>query len=76
MANVAILAHRSILNNGATYDVPDFRNEDARKEYENDRLSPFVYSDGTRPSIPCCSKTDYSPTEEQIEKLKRVLGES
>ena len=76
MANVAILAHRSILNDGATYDVPDFRNEDTRKEYENDTQSPFVYSDGTRPSIPCCSKTDYSPTEEQIEKIKKILGES
>jgi predicted dehydrogenase len=76
MANAAILAHRSILNNGATYDIPDFRNEECRKEYENDTQSPFVYSDGTRPSIPCCSKTDYSPTDEQIEKIKKILGES
>lgn len=75
MSNVAILAHRSILNNGTTYDVPDFRNEDIRKEYENDTLSPFAYSDGTKPSVPCCSKTDYAPTDEQIEKIKKILGE-
>ena len=75
MANVAILAHRSILNDGAAYDIPDLHSEEARKEYENDNLSPFVYTDGTKPTIPCCSKTDYSPTEEQIEKMKQILGE-
>lgn len=73
MANVAILAHRSILNGGIPYDIPDFRNEDCRKEYENDTLSPFVYSDGTKPSIPCCSKTDYSPTEEQLRLYNEAM---
>lgn len=73
MANVAILAHRSILNDGTAYDLPDMHNEDSRKEYENDTLSPFAYSDGTRPTIPCCSRVDYSPSDEQIEKIKKIL---
>lgn len=66
MSSVAILAHRSILNGGQPYDIPDFRLEECRKEYENDRQTPFYGTDGSKPNIPCCSKTDYKPTEEQI----------
>lgn len=73
MANVAILAHRSILNGGATYDIPDFRNEDCRKEYENDCFSPFAYSDGTKPTIPCCSNPDFMPTEEQLKLYNEAM---
>ncbi len=66
MSSVAILAHRSVLNNGAVYDIPDFHFEEKRAEYENDRETPFWGSDGSAPNIPCCSKTDYKPTDEQI----------
>ncbi len=75
MSSVAILAHRSILNGFVPYDIPDFRLEEFRKEYENDRLTPFCGSDGSVPNIPCCSKPDYSPTEEQIAKIKEILAE-
>lgn len=67
MASVAILAHRSILNGGNAYDIPDFRLEENRKQYENDRETPFYGSDGSKPTIPCCSKTDYEPKPEQIQ---------
>ncbi len=66
MSSVAILAHRSILNGGQPYEVPDFHLEECRKEYENDRQTPFYGTDGSKPNIPCCSKTDYKPTEEQL----------
>ncbi len=75
MASVAILAHRSILNDGATYDIPDFRLEKCRKEYENDRQTPFYGTDGSKPNIPCSSNPDYAPTEEQIAKMVEVLKE-
>lgn len=75
MASVAILAHRSVLNNAMPYDIPDFHNEETRKEYENDRLSPFWGSDGSAPNIPCCSQTDYKPTEEQFENFLKVIEE-
>ena len=75
MASTAILAHRSILNGGRPYDIPDFRDEKCRKEYENDRQTPFCGTDGSRPNIPCCSNPDYSPTEEQIRKMAELLGE-
>lgn len=75
MASVAILAHRSILNGSACYDIPDFHLEECRKQYENDRKSPFLFTDGTQPSIPCCSHPDFAPTTEQLEKMKELLGE-
>ena len=75
MSSVAILAHRSILNGGAAYDIPDFRNEECRKEYENDRLTPFYGSDGSKPNIPCCSHPDYKPTEEQLANFNKMLEE-
>ena len=31
---------------------------------------PFYYTDGRKPTIPCCSKTDYKPSEEQINLYK------
>lgn len=73
MASVAILAHRSILNGGISYDIPDFRLEECRKEYENDRLTPFYGTDGSKPNIPCCSHTDYKPTQEQINNYLETL---
>ncbi len=73
MSSVAILAHRSILNGGAAYDIPDFRLEECRKEYENDNQSPFYGTDGSKPDIPCCSNTDYKPTEEQIKNYFEAL---
>lgn len=74
MSSVAILAHRSILNGGIAYDIPDFHKEECRKEYENDNLSPFIGTDGTQPNIPCCSHPDYAPTEEQIRKIEEILN--
>ena len=73
MSSVAILAHRSVLSGGNSFDIPDFRLEDDRKKYENDRLSPF-FSDGVVPSIPCCSHPDYKPTDEQIQKYFDMLN--
>ena len=73
MASVAILAHRSILEGSKPYDVPDFRKEEDRVKYENDTLSPFWYSDGTAPSIPCCSRPDYKPSDVQIENFKKLF---
>lgn len=55
MASVGILAHRSLLERGIPYDIPDFRREEDRKKYENDTLSPFYGTDGSTPSIECCS---------------------
>lgn len=73
MASVGILAHRSVLNGGAPYDIPDFRLEEERVKYENDDATPFYYTDGRTPTIPCCSHPDYAPTDEQVEKYFECL---
>ena len=73
MASVAILAHRSVLNGGVPYDIPDYHNEETRKTLENDNDSPFYYSDGRTPTIPCCSKTDYSVTDEQMKNYLEFI---
>ena len=74
MASVGILAHRSVLNGGAPYDIPDFRLEEERVKYENDDATPFYYTDGRTPTIPCCSHPDYAPTDEQVEKYIERLN--
>ncbi len=75
MASVAILAHRSILENGKPYDIPDFRKEEDCAEWENDFLTPFYKKDGAEPDIPCCSDPDYKPSEEQFENYLKLTGE-
>ena len=40
MSSVGILAERSVREDGAPMDVPDFRSESERKKYENDNWDP------------------------------------
>lgn len=74
MSSVAILSHRSMLEGGKPYNIPDFHDESARNEYENDRLSPFVDENGEGATLPCCSHPDFKPSENQIKKYKEVLS--
>ncbi len=73
MSSVAILGHRSVLNGGIPYDIPDYHLEETRKELEEDRDSPFYYSDGRTPTVPCCSKTDYRVTDEQMKNYLEFI---
>lgn len=74
MSSVAILGHRSMLDGGKPYAIPDFKNDADRLLYENDFASPFYKTDGTEPNIPCCSHTDYAPTELQMKLYKEMIG--
>lgn len=73
MSSVAILGHRSVLENGTPYDIPDLRNEEDKKRHENDFLTPFYGDDGSAPTLPCCSHPDYRPTEKQMELYFKEL---
>lgn len=73
MSAVAILGHRSLLQYGVPYDVPDFRKEEDRVKYENDHDTPFFGSDGSAPTIPCSSHPDYRPTEEMVERFRKAM---
>ncbi len=74
-SSVAILAHRSSLERGIPYDIPDFHLEEDRVKYENDTLSPFYYSDGREPTMPCCSHPDYRVSEKQLEGYNKAVIE-
>jgi predicted dehydrogenase len=73
MASVGILAHRSLLERGVPYDIPDFHDEAQRTKYENDRLTPFVGADGSAPTLPCCSHPDYKPSAEELAEYEALL---
>ena len=73
MSSVGILAHRSMLEGNVPYDIPDFHKEEDRVKYENDRLSPFYGSDGSEPTLPVCSHTDFKPTEAQLAKYNEIF---
>lgn len=73
LSSVAILSHRSILNGGIPYDVPDFHKEEDRKKYETDFATPFIGENGEAPSVPCCSHPEYQPTKEMIDGYLRIL---
>ncbi len=51
MSVVGILAWKSVLDNGASYTVPDFRDETARRAYENDHWQPMNLDDPNAPPI-------------------------
>ena len=74
MSSVAILAHRSVMEGNVPFDIPDFRTEEARAQYENDRLTPCWGTDGSAPNYPSCSHPDYHPTEEQLALYRKDLG--
>lgn len=76
MASVAILGHRSLLEFGVPYDIPDFRKKEDRDRYRDDELTPYWHSDGTPPSIPCCSRPDFAPSRMQKENFRKCLEES
>ncbi len=75
MSSVAILSHRSMLEGGVPYDIPDFKFEANRVKYENDRLSPFPGKDGEEPTLPCCSNPSFRPSDAQMKLFKKeVMG--
>lgn len=74
MASCAILAHRSLLNGNAAYDVPDFRREEDRRKYEMDAASPFPDGNGHVNFSP--SSCSYAPSDEDYAQAMRDWKES
>ena len=74
MASVGILAHRSLLERGTPYDIPDFRREEDRKKYENDHLSPFFGPNGELPTIQACSHGSSVKSDEEIAAHEAFLA--
>ncbi len=71
MSIVGIQSWKSCLDNGTPYEIPDFRIESMRKQYENDDWSPFP--EDRRPGQPWPSILgEITPTEEGIKYAKEV----
>ena len=74
MASVAILSHRSLLERGVPYDIPDLKREEDRKKYENDNLTPFPSSDGSAPTIESSSHKKRELSQEELDRLLQKLN--
>ena len=75
MASVGILAHRSLLERGVPYDIPDFHKEEDRIKYENDNISPFWGKDGSEPTIRATSNPDFGVTQEEMDAYDWKMAE-
>lgn len=74
MASVAILGHRSALEYGVPYDIPDFHKEEDRVRYENDFLTPCYDSKGNPPTIANTERAEYIPTEETMKAYDEAIA--
>jgi len=72
MTAVGILGFRSILEN-RPFDIPDMKNEEQRKVYENDRETPFWGTDGGTPTIRCCSDPNFKQKQEVVDKYMEAI---
>ena len=72
LAAVGILAFRSILE-GKSFDIPDMKKEEERKVFENDRETPFWGTDGSEPTIRCCSDPDYKAPQEVVDRYMKAI---
>lgn len=75
MASVGILSHRSLLERGIPYDIPDFRREEDRVKYENDHLSPFWGPNGEEPSLRASSHSEDHPSAEKMAAYDKLMEE-
>ena len=73
LSAVAILAHKSALQYGVPYDIPDFHLEEDRVKYENDFDTPMYGSDGKAPTIPNTELAEYVPTEESMAEYDAAI---
>lgn len=74
MSLCGILAYKSALNNSEQLDIPDFRDENIRKKYENDQWSPFPENKG--PGQPSASVLgDIELTEEAKDFARKIWAE-
>ena len=74
MAMVGIQAWRSCLDNGAPYEIPDFRQESVRVKYEDDNWSPWPQDQG--PGQPPPSINGYNlPNDDAIAYAREVWDE-
>lgn len=71
MSLIAVQGWRSCLANGQPFEIPDFRDEEARKRYENDHWSPFP--EDHAPGQPWPSiRGDVKPDKDALDHARRI----
>lgn len=74
MAMVSIQSWRSALQDGAPFEIPDFRKESVRKKYENDNWSPWP-EDRVPGQPPPSIKGFITPSEDAIAYARKIWEE-
>jgi len=75
MSVIGILAWRSVLNNGASYAVPDFSREKSRKACQDDRWTPMDVNDPDAPPVCSAGKREVIPSSlKEARKIWKGLG--
>ena len=74
MSSVGILAWKSALKDGQTFDVPDFRKEASRRPYEDDHWSPWPEDAGPGQPPPSILGTP-KPTRQGLALARKVWKE-
>lgn len=72
MSSIGVLGWKSVLNNGAAFEMPDFKSEASRKKYENDHFNPFDLSQ----KIPLGIKGTREPSQKDIELAQSEWSEN
>jgi len=72
MSAIGILAWKSVVNGGVSYDMPQWDNEEDRKKYENDNWTPFLKEGEDPAGKPPRAVSGWKPSEEAHEKAKEV----
>jgi predicted dehydrogenase len=74
MSLIAPQAWRSCLNNGAPFEIPDFRDESVRQRYETDDFSPFPEDRKPGQPVPYTG-AEPIPNSEAIAYARKVWDE-
>ncbi|MBE6564537.1 MAG: Gfo/Idh/MocA family oxidoreductase [Ruminococcaceae bacterium] len=72
MSTVGIQAWRSIVNGNIPFEIPDFKNEDERKKYENDTWNPIRKENIDPATQPPITVTGWEPSAEALAAAKAV----
>ena len=75
MSCVGILGWKSVLENGAPFAMPDFKDEAARKPFENDHWSSFNLDDPNHPPFASRGEPEINPAGlELAQKAWKKMG--
>lgn len=76
VSSVGILGWKSVVNGNIPFDMPDYKNEEERKKYENDTWNPFRKENIDPATQPPITVTGWKPSEEAYQAALKVWEET